>query len=292
MLKKISIVGGAGFLGLNLSKEFYRRGFEISIYDLKKPQLDFDFNYMKGNVLNLNKLVTFTKNSNYLINLAGIAEINYSKDNYFETINNNILGTLNTLEACKINGIKNYGFSSTIYVYSKEGSFYKSSKQSAECIIQEFCKTFKINYKILRYGSLYGKGSQDWNGIKKYIIETLKSKKIIYHGSGREIRQLIHIDDACKLSADIIINKNLKNKSFTITGNQSFTSNQILSEIFKTVGYKKRVLYKNIKNNLHYSSTPFTYQPIKSSIIKPQKDKKLKHGIIEIINEIQGQIKI
>lgn len=287
MLKKITIVGGAGFLGLNLSKEFYKRGFEIMIYDLKKPQLDFDFSYMKGNVLNLKKLVTFTKNSTYLINLAGIAEINYSRYNYLETIHNNILGTLNTLEACKINGIKNYGFSSTIYVYSKEGSFYKSSKQSAECIIQEFCKTFNINYKILRYGSLYGKEAQDWNGIKKYIIEILKKKKVIYHGSGREIRQLIHIEDACKLSADVITNKNLKNKSFTITGNKSFSSNQILNEIFKAIGHKKKILYKKVKNKLHYSSTPYTYQPIKSSIIMPKKDKNLKQGVIEMINEIK-----
>ena len=42
--------------------------------------------------------------------------------------------------------IKNYVFSSTIYVYSEHGSFYKSSKQSAECIIQEFCNTFEINF--------------------------------------------------------------------------------------------------------------------------------------------------
>ena len=288
MSKKISIIGGSGFLGLNLSREFYRRGFDIMIYDLKKPKLNFNFIYKKGDVLDLKNLVKFTTDSDYLINLSGIAEINYSRTNYMKTINHNVLGTLNTLEACKINRIKNYAFSSTIYVYSEHGSFYKSSKQSAECIIQEFCNTFEINFKILRYGSLYGSGAQNWNGIKKYVIEILKNRKVVYHGTGNEIRQLIHIDDACKLSADIITNKKIKNKSFTITGNKSISSSRILGEIFRLIGYKKKISFKKIKKNLHYSRTPYTYKPIKSSIIKPKKDKKLKQGIIEILDELNS----
>ena len=43
MSKNISIIGGSGFLGLNLSREFHRRGFNIMIYDLKKPKLNLKF---------------------------------------------------------------------------------------------------------------------------------------------------------------------------------------------------------------------------------------------------------
>ena len=141
MKKKVSLIGGSGFLGINLAKELHRRGFDIIIYDLLKPKkLKFKYKFEKGNVLNLKNLINKTKGSNYLINLSGVADISYSSKNYIETINSNVMGTLNTLETCKINKIRNYLFSSSVYVYSNSGSFYKSSKQAAECIIQEYCK--------------------------------------------------------------------------------------------------------------------------------------------------------
>ena len=236
--------------------------------------------------MNLKNLIKKTKGSNYLINLSGVADISYSSNNYIETINSNVMGTLNTLETCKINKIRNYLFSSSVYVYSNSGSFYKSSKQAAECIIQEYCKNFKINFKILRYGSLYGEGSQDWNGIKKYLIESLKYKKILYSGSGKEIRQMIHIVDACKLSVDIMQNSKFNNKSITITGNKSITSKEILSKIFKTSGLTEKIIFKNLKNSLHYSKSPYTYKPIKEIIIKPKKDMNFELGLKNILKEI------
>ncbi len=287
MKKKVSLIGGSGFLGINLAKELHRRGFDIIIYDLHKPKkLNFKYKFEKGNVLNLKNLINKTKGSNYLINLSGVADISYSSKNYIETINSNVMGTLNTLETCKINKIRNYLFSSSVYVYSNSGSFYKSSKQAAECIIQEYCKNFKINFKILRYGSLYGEGSQDWNGIKKYLIESLKNKKILYPGSGKEIRQLIHIFDACKLSVDIMQNSKFNNKSITITGNKSIKSKVILSKIFKASGLTEKIVYKNLKNSLHYSKSPYTYKPIKEIIIKPKKDMNFESGLKNILKEI------
>ena len=287
MKKKVSLIGGSGFLGINIAKELYRRGFDIIIYDLNKPKkLNIKYKFEKGNVLNLKNLIKKTKGSNYLINLSGVADISYSSNNYIETINSNVMGTLNTLETCKINKIRNYLFSSSVYVYSNSGSFYKSSKQAAECIIQEYCKNFKINFKILRYGSLYGEGSQDWNGIKKYLIESLKYKKILYSGSGKEIRQMIHIVDACKLSVDIMQNSKFNNKSITITGNKSITSKEILSKIFKTSGLTEKIIFKNLKNSLHYSKSPYTYKPIKEIIIKPKKDMNFELGLKNILKEI------
>ena len=87
MKKKVSLIGGSGFLGINLAKELHRRGFDIIIYDLLKPKkLKFKYKFEKGNVLNLKNLINKTKGSNYLINLSGVADISYSSKNYIETI--------------------------------------------------------------------------------------------------------------------------------------------------------------------------------------------------------------
>jgi UDP-glucose 4-epimerase len=45
---------------------------------------------------------------------------------------------VNALEACRINKVKKYMFASSVYVNSKEGGFYKASKQSAEIYVEEY----------------------------------------------------------------------------------------------------------------------------------------------------------
>mgnify|MGYP001318340064 CR=1 FL=1 len=65
---------------------------------------------------------------------------------------------------CNKNNVKKFVFASTIYVYSKQGYYYKCSKLSAELYIREFCKMNKLKYGILRYGSLYGPRCGEENG--------------------------------------------------------------------------------------------------------------------------------
>ena len=60
------------------------------------------------------------------------------------------------MDACLKHNIKRFIYISTIYVYSKDGGFYRCSKQSAEHYVEEYKKTFNLDYTILRFGSLYG----------------------------------------------------------------------------------------------------------------------------------------
>ena len=295
--KKILITGSSGFVGSWLAVTLQQMGANIygislepntspSIFKLLNLEAKIKQKYI--DICDYNKLSLAINeiSPNIVFHLAAQPLVRESYIKTIDTFQTNVIGTLNTLETCKINKIRNYLFSSWAYVYSNSGSFYKSSKQAAECIIQEYCKNFKINFKILRYGSLYGEGSQDWNGIKKYLIESLKNKKILYPGSGKEIRQLIHIFDACKLSVDIMQNSKFNNKSITITGNKSIKSKVILSKIFKASGLTEKIVYKNLKNSLHYSKSPYTYKPIKEIIIKPKKDMNFELGLKNILKEI------
>ena len=82
------------------------------------------------------------------------------------------------LNFCKKYNIKRYIYASTIYVYSEKGGFYRCSKQAAENYIEEFYKNLKLNYTILRYGSLYGPGAGINNGLSKIISTSLKRDKL------------------------------------------------------------------------------------------------------------------
>ena len=107
------------------------------------------------------------KDSSYVYNFAGIADLDYGVHQPIKSIEQNILATVNMLNFCKKHKIRRYVYASTIYVYSEKGGFYRCSKQAAENYIEEYYKKFKLNYTILRYGSLYGPGAGTNNGLSK-----------------------------------------------------------------------------------------------------------------------------
>jgi UDP-glucose 4-epimerase len=61
----------------------------------------------------------------------------------------------------------------------------------------------------LRFGSLYGPRANKFNGIRDFLTQALKNKKVVRRGDGEEIREYIHIKDAAQLSVDALDEKNI-----------------------------------------------------------------------------------
>ena len=73
---------------------------------------------------------------------------------------------------------------------------------------------YGINYSILRYGSIYGVGSETKNAIYNLIYQGIK--KIIREGTGNEIRNYINVVDASNLTYEIL--KKYENSYLNIIG--------------------------------------------------------------------------
>ena len=109
-----------------------------------------------------------------------IADIGESKKKPIDTIETNIIGTANLLEGARINKIKKFIFASSVYVFSKYGSFYGKSKQACELLIEEYQNEFNLDYIHVRYGSLYGPRAQEWNGLKNIFLKLLQIRRLIF----------------------------------------------------------------------------------------------------------------
>ena len=126
------------------------------------------------------------------------------------------MGTANILKSCVLGNVKKYILASSIYADSSQGGFYRVSKQASELMTAEYGKVFKLNYTILRYGSIYGPRSNLNNGLFKIVYDAVK-KKIIYRGTQKAVRSYIHVLDAAKASADIL-NSQFNKKVVLIKG--------------------------------------------------------------------------
>jgi len=286
-MKKAVIVGGSGFIGSHVADCLNNHGYDTFIFDSKEsPWIKPNQHMVVGDMLDKNALHKVFSKASVVFNFAGISDLNFALTNPVKTAEINILGNLNIMEACHKNNVKRYIFASTVYVNGNEGGFYRCSKIACEKYIEEFQKTFGLNYTILRYGSLYGPRADYNNGIFKIISKAIKEKKLVYEGHQDTTREYIHVLDAAEATV-LAVNKEFKNNIFTLTGQQSikvFDLLKMIAEILNIPEARTKILKK--KQIGHYIRTPHAQQMKFTKKLVPNSYIDLGEGILQIINEL------
>ena len=288
-MKNILVIGGSGFIGKYTVDELLSKGFSVTVYDLKDPQRN-DVTFIKGSILDKKSVEKAVSANEYVYHLAGWADLETSSDNPSKVIELNILGTTNILEACTKFKIKKFIFASSMYVFSKTGSFYKVSKQCCELIIEEYHKNSGLNYCILRYGSLYGVGSTHGNAVYQILHQALKHGEINYWGTGNEVRQYISVKDVAR-GALIVLDEDFKDSYVSLTGLEDIKTSTLLEMINEILGGKIKINYSESPNNsCHYSITPFNFMPKTGRKLIFNSYKDLGQGVLECIHQIYNDL--
>ena len=287
-MDKVVVIGGSGFVGSHASDELTRRGFKVIIFDqYESPWLSDSQEMIVGDVLDSDALKSAVQGARYLYHFGGIADIEKSRSRPFETINVNIIGAANALEAARVAGVERFLYASTMYVYSPFGSFYRASKQAAEIIIESYQEHYDLDYTLLRYGSLYGPRAQPWNGLQDYVNQVVKTGRLEYPGTGDERREYIHVEDAARLSVEVLDDKQ-RNKAVTVTGSQVLSSSEMIDLIFEISGKQKNVILSGLdQDGDHYSRTPYRYTPKQAHKLTPTEFIDLGQGILTLVEEAQ-----
>ena len=288
MAKKVLVVGGSGFLGSHVADELTEKGYEVTIFDQKKSTwINDNQKFIESDLLDREHVIKSLEGFNFVIHFAGIADIGESKEKPLETIETNIIGTANLLEGCRKNKIEKFIFASSVYVFSKYGSFYGKSKQACELLIEEYQNEFNLDYIHVRYGSLYGPRAQEWNGLKKYISEIIKNKQIDFSGNGEEKREYIHVKDAAIMTASLL-ESDEKNIAVNITGHQVISTLDLFKLIFEVLQLEEKFNLSKESNVVsHYKISPYSFQPKESKKLVPKKFIDIGQGVLEIIHEIE-----
>ena len=289
MKEKVIVFGGSGFLGSHVADCLTDLNYHVIIYDIVKS------NYLRkeqemcvGSVLDRDLIKKVVKGAKYVYHFAALADIKEAEDNPVKAIEINILSTTYILDACREFKISRFIFGSTIYVYSDHGTFYRSTKQSSELIIENYNQMYDVSYTILRYGSLYGPRANKFNFINKIILQALKNKVIEREGNGNELREYIHIIDAAKASVEIL-KKDYNNSNIIITGQKSIRIKDMLIMIKEMLSDKIEIKYTNDSIESHYNITPYTFKPKKAKKYQLNYYHDLGQGIL---NEIYSNYEV
>ena len=286
-MKKITVFGGAGFLGSHVVDKLINEGLEVTICDQEKSNhLQKNQNFKKCDILNLDQVRNAVEGADIVYNFAALADLNDAINKPLETININILGNANILEACKEFSIERFVFASTVYVYGKEGGFYRCSKKAAEDYVKEYSNSYNLDYTILQYGSLYGPRSDISNGLFRIVDSALKTGYLKYDGNPNATRSYIHVEDAAQSSVDIL-DKDFINESVILSGLEPIKIIDMLKTLAEIMDIsEEKIVFSDKPQTGHYVMTPYSYSSNIGKKYIPSKHIDLGQGLLQLIHMI------
>lgn len=291
-MRSVVVFGGSGFIGSYIVDELIRRNYSVTIADLmpsKKIQEGVIFK--QADILDITSVQSVIKGADIVYNFAAVADLEDAIHKPIETMNINVIGNLNILEACRIHGsIDRFVYASSAYALSNEGSFYGISKQSSEKLTEEYYKRYGLKYTVIRYGSLYGERASHNNYIYNLLKEAISKGELHYKGDGEDLREYIHAADAARLSVDVLEDKQYENEHIILTGIEKLKRIDLLTMINEIMQNKLDIKQLDCDNMGHYKITPYSFHPTvaKKLVANPYID--LGQGLLECIQEIHKEL--
>ena len=175
-IKKVLITGAAGLCGSVLYDGLIKKGYKIICCDkkitpsnaAKKIKLKVSNKIKKIDLKNFKSLVKITKGIDAAIHFGGIPRHTPKEDIYSKILENNISGTYNLFEACRINRVKRIIFASSAHVIGfhnrknridekctlRPDSHYAVSKCFGEALASLYSDKYNIKTMSIRIGSV------------------------------------------------------------------------------------------------------------------------------------------
>ena len=225
------------------------------------------------------------KDIEVVYHFAALTDLDTVNNNPARAIEINIAGTSNVIDASIENGIERLIFSSSVYVYSKTGGVYKSTKQACELLIKDFDKMHDLNYTILQIGSVYGPNANQTNLITRLIIEAVTKSEMKHFGTGDEMRKYIFVNDVIKAAIDSI-NKKYNKKKVIVIGNSDISISQLMDQIISLLGSDIKKIFENNSYDIHYKLSPFDADLDGAIHFEINSPTNLNDGLMQTIGSI------
>jgi UDP-glucose 4-epimerase len=211
------VTGGAGFIGSHLVENLTSEDQEVRVVDNfsnRQPNiLRPGTSLVKGDICDFKTVAEVTKGVDVVYHLAAVLGVEYSYQHPIETLEVEIMGTRNVLEAMRKNDVKKivYGSSSEVYgepaclpisedAKTTPKSTYGVAKLAGERYCEAYRRAYGIECVILRYFNVYGPRQDNRFVIPRFIRAALQGVPLLLYGDGNQLRDFTFVKDAVQFT--------------------------------------------------------------------------------------------
>ena len=222
---KILVTGGAGFIGSNLSRKLVNEGHEVVVLDslLRGNKLDKDtfgkVKFFKGDVRSRQLVLEASKGCDVIFHLAAVLGVDIVADNPVETMDVEVVGTRNVVEASETNNVKYILYASTSGIYSHSAivknalteevlvdprTSYAMAKRYNEIYLASHHEERGINVISIRFFNVYGWNQDNRMVVPRFFEQCEEGEDITVFGSGEQTRDFTYIEDTIEACYKLI----------------------------------------------------------------------------------------
>ena len=269
---KVLVTGAAGFIGSHVSRHLKDKGYDVvGLDDMSGGFEDYvpkGVLLVKGSVTDtdlINKLFD-EHNFDYVFHLAAYAAEGLSHFIKHFNYTNNLLGSVNLINASVNHDVKCFVFTSSIAVYGrnqlpmKEDTVpqpedpYGIAKYSVELDLKESHEMFGLNYVIFRPHNVYGEnqnlGDKYRNVIGIFMNQIMQDQPMTIFGDGKQTRAFSYIDDVAPVIAASIDRKDAYNQIFNVGADKPYSVNELAEVVAKAMGVKPEIKHNEARNEV------------------------------------------
>lgn len=276
---KVLVTGAAGFIGSHVAEELVKQGHSVTALD------DLSGGFI-GNVVQGAKFVHGSINEidlinnlfekeqfDYVFHLAAYAAEGLSHFIKRFNYNNNLIGSINLINASINTNVKCFVFTSSIAVYGSSPTLpmteetlpnpedpYGIAKLAVEMELKVNKKMFDLDYIIFRPHNVYGArqniGDKYRNVVGIFMNQILQGKSLTVFGDGSQTRAFSYISDVAPIIAESIFIPGAYNQIFNVGADKPYSITELAEATSRAMGVEPHIEYLPARNEvLHaYSS--------------------------------------
>ncbi|HEY4904199.1 MAG TPA: NAD-dependent epimerase/dehydratase family protein [Candidatus Sulfotelmatobacter sp.] len=264
-MPKALVTGGAGFMGSHVAENLLMQGHEVVVLDdLSGGFVDnvpAGATFVKGSIVDTRLIEQLFERHGftYVYHLAAYAAEGLSHFIRRFNYENNLIGSVNLINAAVNHDVRCFVFTSSIAVYGSGQSPmtedmtpvpedpYGIAKLAVEYDLAASHEMFGMDYIIFRPHNVYGErqniGDRYRNVVGIFMNQLLRSEPMSIFGDGTQVRAFTHINDVAPVIAASVDYPSARNEIFNLGADEPRTVNDLAGIVANAMGKKCRTTH-------------------------------------------------
>jgi len=272
-MSTILVTGGAGFIGSHVADALLQRGHRVIVLDDLSggftDNVPAGATFVQGSIndVQLVDALFHRERFDYVYHLAAYAAEGLS--HFIKRFNyqNNLIGSVNLINAAVNTDVKCFVFTSSIAVYGASPELpmteetrpypedsYGIAKLAVEQELKVSHEMFGLDYIVFRPHNVYGEkqniGDKYRNVVGIFMNQILQGKPMTVFGDGEQTRAFSYVGDMAPIMADSIQTPAAYNQIFNVGADQPYSINQLARAVAQAMGVSPQIQHVPARNEV------------------------------------------